>query len=152
MKKIIKIVAIVLVVAFVTAQFIRPNQTNPPVNAAETIEASVQVPANVEEILKRSCNDCHSNTTSYPWYSQISPVSWFLNDHIEDGRSELNFSIWNTYTAKRKDKKLDEVCEQVKTGEMPLPSYLWIHRDAVLKEGDANILCDWANQSRQAIQ
>jgi hypothetical protein len=152
MKKIVKIVVIVLVAAFAVAQFVRPNQTNPAVNPAETLEASVPVPGNVEEILKRSCNDCHSNTTSYPWYAQVSPVSWFLDNHIQDGRRELNFSIWNTYTAKRKDKKLDEVCEQVKTGEMPLPSYLWIHRDAALREGDANILCDWANQTRQSIQ
>jgi len=151
MKKIVKIVVIVLVAAFTVAQFVRPNQTNPAVNAAETLEASVPMPDNVEEILKRSCNDCHSNTTSYPWYAQVSPVSWFLNDHIQEGRGELNFSIWNTYTAKRKDKKLDEICEQVKTGEMPLPSYLWIHRDAALREGDANILCDWANQTRQSI-
>src|SRR5829696_3530141 len=151
MKKIVKIVVIILVAAFVVAQFVRPNQTNPAVNAAETLEASVPVPDNVEEILKRSCNDCHSNTTSYPWYAQVSPVSWFMNDHIQEGRGELNFSIWNTYTAKRKDKKLDEICEQVKTGEMPLPSYLWIHRDAALREGDANILCDWANQTRQSI-
>ena len=151
MKKIVKIVVIILVAAFVVVQFVRPNQTNPAVNAAETLEASVPVPDNVEEILKRSCNDCHSNTTSYPWYAQVSPVSWFLNDHIQEGRGELNFSIWNTYTAKRKDKKLDEICEQVKTGEMPLPSYLWIHRDAALREGDANILCDWANQTRQSI-
>jgi len=151
MKKIVKIVVIILVAAFVVVQFVRPNQTNPAVNAAETLEASVPVPDNVEEILKRSCNDCHSNTTSYPWYAQVSPVSWFLNDHIQEGRGELNFSIWNTYTAKRKDKKLDEICEQVKTGEMPLPSYLWIHRDAALREGDANILCDWANQTRPSI-
>ena len=152
MKKTLKVIVIVLVVAFVIAQFIRPSFTNPPVNTAEMLETSVTVPDNVEEILKRSCNDCHTNTTSYPWYSQISPVSWFLNNHIQEGRGELNFSIWNTYTAKRKDKKLDEICEQVKTGEMPLPSYLWIHRDAALREGDANILCDWANQTRQSIR
>ena len=152
MKKILKIVLIVLAVAFVIAQFIRPDQANPAINPAETVEASVQVPDNVEAILKRSCNDCHTNTTTYPWYSQISPFSWFLNNHIQDGRRELNWSVWNTYAAKKKSHKLEEVCEQVKTGEMPLPSYLWIHRDAVLQDGDANILCDWANQVRQTIQ
>src|SRR6476620_10125014 len=146
MKKPLKIIFIVLVAAFVIAQFIRPNQQNPEINPADTLEASVAVPNNVEAILKRSCNDCHSNTTVYPWYAQITPSNWFLNNHIQDGRRELNFSIWNTYQAKRKNKKLDEVCEQVKTGEMPLPSYLWIHRDAALKEGEANLLCDWANQ------
>ena len=152
MKKTLKIVVIVLAAAFVIAQFIRPNQENPPVNLADTLETSVAVPENVEAILKRSCNDCHTNTTVYPWYAKITPSNWFLDNHIQDGRRELNFSIWNTYQAKRKNKKLEEVCEQVKTGEMPLPSYLWIHRDAALREGDANILCDWANQTRQSIQ
>ena len=152
MKKTLKIVVIVLAAAFVIAQFIRPNQENPPVNLADTLETSVAVPENVEAILKRSCNDCHTNTTVYPWYAKITPSNWFLDNHIQDGRRELNFSIWNTYQAKRKNKKLEEVCEQVKTGEMPLPSYLWIHRDATLREGDANILCDWANQTRQSIQ
>ncbi|MEP7212260.1 MAG: heme-binding domain-containing protein [Acidobacteriota bacterium] len=152
MKKILKIVLIVLAVAFVVAQFIRPDQVNPAINPAETLDASVAVPDNVSAILQRSCSDCHTNTTAYPWYSQISPFSWFLNNHIQDGRRELNWSVWNTYSAKKKSKKLEEVCEQVKTGEMPLPSYLWIHRDAVMQEGDANILCDWANQVRQTIQ
>jgi hypothetical protein len=152
MKRILKIVVIVIAVAFVIAQFIRPNQVNPEVNAADTLEASVAVPPNVEEILQRSCKDCHTNTTSYPWYAQISPVSWYLNNHIEEGRRELNFSVWNTYQPRRKNKKLEEVCEQVKTGEMPLPSYVLIHRDSALREGDANVLCDWANGLRQAAQ
>ena len=152
MKRIIKIVVIVLVVAFIVAQFVRPDQSNPPVNTAETLEASTAVPANVEEILQRSCADCHTNTTSYPWYSQISPASWYLQNHINEGRHELNLSVWNTYAAKKKSKKLEELCEQVEQGEMPLPSYLLIHRDAALREGDARILCDWANETRAAMQ
>ena len=95
--------------------------------------------------------DCHTNTTTYPWYSQIAPASWFLANHIRDGRKELNLSVWNTYSDKKKSKKLEEVCEQVEQGDMPLPSYLWIHRDAALKEGEARILCDWANAERAKI-
>ena len=147
-KKIIKIVALAVVLLFVLIQFVRPDRNNPPVNPNDTLEASMQVPDNVKAVLARSCADCHSNDTYYPWYSNISPVSWFLANHIKDGRKELNFSEWNTYNARKKAKKLEEVCEQVDMGDMPLPSYLWIHRDASLSDEDRKVLCDWANSER----
>jgi hypothetical protein len=151
-KKLLKIVLIALVFGFVMIQFFRIDKTNPTVNAAETIEASVNVPPDIKLILGRSCNDCHTNQTIYPWYTNIQPSGWFMKDHIDDGRRELNFSVWSTYTAKRKSKKLEEICEQVESGAMPIPSYLWIHRDAVLRDGDAQALCDWAKGERAKIE
>ena len=150
-KKILKILAIVIVAALVVIQFFRIDKSAPMVVQAETIEASVAVPPDISLILGRSCNDCHSNTTIFPWYSNIQPVAWFLKDHIDDGRRQLNFSIFNTYTAKRKAKKLEEICEQVESKEMPLPSYLWIHGDSALKDGEAKALCDWANQAKATL-
>lgn len=143
-KKILKIIAIVIIAGLIVIQFFRIDKSSQPVVQAETLDSAVAVPENVRGILDRSCNDCHSNKTVYPWYSNIQPVGWFLNDHITHGRSHLNFSIFNTYDVKRKVKKLEEVCEQVESKEMPLPSYLWIHRDSVMNEGDARILCDWS--------
>lgn len=151
MKKILKIAVIVLVVAFIAVQFYRPDRTNPPIVRAETLEATMQVPDNVEAILKRSCNDCHSNQTNYPWYSNVSPFSWLLANHIEDGRRNLNFSVWETYDVKKKRRKLDEICEQVETGEMPYNQYLWIHRDAKLSESDVKLLCDWAGGEKSKL-
>ena len=104
MKKTLKIIAIVIVGAFIVIQFIRPDFTNPPVNQAETL----QVSENVGAILKRSCSDCHSNETVYPWYSKIQPGAWFMAGHIEEGRRELNFSVWNTYEKSRKERKLEK--------------------------------------------
>jgi hypothetical protein len=150
-KKIIKSILIVLVGAFIIGQFIRPNHVNTPVAEAETLGASTAVPPQVDAILKRSCADCHSNETSYPWYSQITPVNWFLDNHIQEGRRELNMSVWNTYPVKKKGRKLDEICDQVEKGEMPLPSYLWIHWDAGLKPGDAQLLCDWARSEKAKL-
>lgn len=144
LKKILKITAIVLVVGFVVAQFIRPDFTNPPVDPAETLNASTQVPADIQQILTTSCSDCHSNQTVYPWYSKITPSNWFLADHIKEGRREMNLSVWNTYKTEKKKRKLDEICEQVEDGKMPLPSYLWIHRDAALDASQRQALCDWA--------
>ena len=152
LKKILKIAAIVIVAALIVVQFIRPDFTNPPVNEAETLEASVQVPENIKAIMKRSCSDCHTNTTVYPWYSQISPVSWWLKNHIDEGRRELNFSVWATYQPKRKAKKLEEVCEQINEKEMPLPSYTWAHRDAILSAEESKVLCDWATAEKAKIE
>jgi hypothetical protein len=150
-KKIVKVLVILIVAALVVIQFFQIDKVNPPVVAAETLQTAVTVPQNVQMILDRSCSDCHTNTTVYPWYSNIQPVGWFLKNHINDGRREVNFSIFNTYTGKRRIKKLEEICEQVDSKEMPLPSYLWIHRDQMMRDGDAKILCDWTNSEKAKI-
>lgn len=152
MKKILKIVAIVFVTAFIIAQFFRPDRTNSPIVQADTLEATTQVPENVAQILKRSCNDCHTNQTNYPWYSNITPFSWLLQGHIDEGRAKLNFSVWNTYDAKKKARKLDQICDQVSDGEMPLNQYLWIHRGAKLSDEDKKLLCDWEQAERDKIK
>ena len=144
MKKALKIIAIIFFAGFIVIQFFRPDFTNPPVTAAETLESATPVPENVRTILKRSCYDCHSNTTDYPWYSKIQPSASFLKGHIDQGREHLNFSIWNTYDTKKKRHKLEEVVEQLESKFMPLPSYLWIHWDAKVSEEERKILIEWA--------
>lgn len=151
MKKAIMIVFVLLTAAFVAIQFVRPDFSNPPVNAAETIGASSQVPDEVAAILKTSCGDCHSHETAYPWYSKIQPSAWFLADHITKGRRELNFSVWATYENRRKRRKLKQMCEQVRAREMPLGSYLWIHRDASLSDAQIKTLCDWTEAETAKI-
>jgi hypothetical protein len=151
MKKLLKITAICIVAALLVIQFFRPDFTNPPVNQAETLEASTEVPENVLAIINRSCKDCHSNETVYPWYSKIQPSAWFLADHINEGRREMNFSVWNSYETRRKRRKLDEICEMVKSRAMPLPSYLWIHWDARTSDDEINILCEWSNRESERL-
>lgn len=152
MRRFGKIVIIVLATGFAAIQFIRPERANPPIVQAQTLEATGRVPADIQQILARSCNDCHSHRTVYPWYSNIAPASWFLASHVADGRRHLNFSIWNTYTRRQKTKKLEEICEEVASGAMPLPSYLLIHRGAVLAVTEAKALCDWANTEREFLE
>jgi len=152
LKTVLKITLVVLMLAFAAAQFVQPNFSNPPVAETETLRATTEVPDDVQAVLARSCNDCHSNETRYPWYSKVSPFSWLLADHIEDGRKELNLSVWNTYAPKKKIRKLDELCEQVERGEMPLPSYLWIHSEAVMRDGDTALLCNWAKAEGERIK
>ncbi|HEX8733855.1 MAG TPA: heme-binding domain-containing protein [Pyrinomonadaceae bacterium] len=143
MKRVLKIIVVVLFVAFIVAQFIRPDMTNPPIVPELALEATTQVPADVQAILTRSCTDCHSHNTIFPWYSNIQPGGWFQVRHISDGRRHLNFSEWAKLEDRRKKRKLEEICEQVETREMPLPSYLWIHWDAKMSDEEIRIVCDW---------
>ena len=143
MKKALKIIAIVLAVLFVLAQFVRPDLSPQPIVPGQELEATTEVPQHVAAIFERSCNDCHTHKTNFPWYSQITPASWWLKDHIEHGREHLNFSVWNIYNTDRKVRKLEEVCEQVESREMPLPSYTWAHWDAPLTAEEIRWICDW---------
>ncbi len=150
-KRILIILAIVIVAGIIVLQFFRIDKANPPVVQSETLEATTAVPPDISLILGRSCNDCHTNQTLYPWYANLQPMGWLLKNHIDDGRRQMNFSIWNTYQLKRRSKKLEQICEQVESKEMPLPSYLWIHRDAVLSENESKALCDWAKQEQGRV-
>jgi hypothetical protein len=151
MKKILKWAVIVLFVAFIGIQFVRPDHSTPPINEQETLEAATPVPEGVEKILTRSCNDCHSHKTVYPWYSNVAPLSWQIADHIKDGRRHLNFSVWNTYDNNKKRKKLDEVCDEVTDAAMPIGQYLWLHGNAVLSPEDVKTLCDWTKQETERL-
>jgi|ERR1041385_218444 hypothetical protein len=150
--RVFKRVLLALVVIFVLMQLYRPSRTNPPVDQTKTIEQTMSIPPNVQTILSRACTDCHSSKTIWPWYSNLAPVSWMLVDHVKDGREELNFSDWGTFSAKKRRRKLEEICEQVNKKEMPLPSYLWMHHDAQLSPEDRNVLCDWANAEKGKVR
>lgn len=143
MKSVSRILVGLVFLLFAVIQFIRPNFKNPTTEEALTLRKQMQIPEEIDFILKRSCNDCHSNETIYPWYSNIQPIGWYLANHVEEGRKELNFSEWGLYSEKRKKHKLEKICEQVQAEEMPLRSYLLIHRKAQLSEEDKKILCDW---------
>lgn len=111
-----------------------------------------RVPERVSGILQRSCYDCHSNHTRYPWYNKIQPVAWFLQGHIQEGKEELNFSDWGLYSQRRQRSKLKSVISQVEAGEMPLPSYTWLHTDAALSEPDKAILIKYITELRDSLQ
>lgn len=123
------------------AQFVRPARTNPPVAASREMAAHVRVTPQVGAILERSCNDCHSNRTAWPWYSRVAPVSWFVVEHVNEGRRDLNFSEW---PRRESPELLKMICHEVKTGFMPLDSYTLLHADARLSPADVRTLCDWA--------
>jgi hypothetical protein len=139
----LKVVLVILFLIFAGLQFLRPNFVNPPIIESNTLESDLNVPNEVNAILQRSCKDCHTNKTNYPWYANIQPIGWYLANHIKEGRRELNFSEWKNFSNQRKRRKLKEICEEVESREMPLRSYLLVHREAWLSDEDIRILCEW---------
>lgn len=151
MRKALKWLAVALVMLFAAAQAYRPARTNPRVEEAKTLRANARLTPEVAAVLERSCNDCHSSETRWPWYSNVSPVSWFLKTHVDEGRRELNFSEWGGYTPRRRERKLHEICQQVESGQMPLRSYLPLHPSARLSDEDRRLLCDWAREEEKRV-
>lgn len=142
-----KRIVLALFVLFLLAQFVRPDFTNPPIDPAKEYRA----PAHIQPILERACYDCHSSRTKLPWYSNISPVSWWLKDHINEAREELSFSEFNSYAPKKAAHKMEEVCEMVEKREMPLREYTWTHQEARLTDAERQTLCTWAKGEQQRI-
>src|SRR5512146_2228492 len=107
MKKAAQWVGIGLIVVLVGIQFIRPDRTNPPVEEKRTLGAQVFIPPHIDSLLHNSCMDCHSNETRWPWYSNVSPISWLVADDIHEARSHLNLSEFDRYKSLRAVGKLD---------------------------------------------
>lgn len=152
LKKILKRTFQILLLAFIVIQFFRPTKNKAEGISNNDITKIYAVPEDVQSILKTSCYDCHSNNTVYPWYAQVQPVAWWLNDHIQEGKKELNFSEFATYRLRRQYKKLEEINDQVKKGEMPLDSYLWIHKNASLSDGQKLTLANWVTATMDTLK
>lgn len=147
MKKIL----FVLLAIIVIMQFFRIDMENPAVVAENDFIAVTEPDEEVEAILRNACYDCHSNETVYPWYANVAPVSWWLKNHIDEGRGELNFSEWGTYKERRAHHKLEESIELVEKGKMPLSSYTWTHGDAVLSADQQELLIEFFNDIKDSI-
>ena len=111
-----------------------------------------QVPATIKNRLQVSCYDCHSNNTNYPWYSKIQPAAWYLDDHIQEGKDELNFNEWATYSDRRKNSKLRSIISQIEEDKMPLDSYTLIHRDAILSDEDKRMIIDYMTALKDSLE
>lgn len=141
-----------VVLALVTGiQFIRPARNNSEQVAASGFVRSFEVPDSVNRILQSSCYDCHSNGTRYPWYSQIQPFGWILANHIQRGKSELNFSEFTGYSLRRQVSKFKAIASQVEDNEMPLKSYKLLHKQAKLSDVEKNLLVTWMRNKADSV-
>jgi hypothetical protein len=143
---------LIIGLAFLASQFVPVTRDNPPVDPPQTLFAWHPVPAEVRAVLEHSCRDCHSNQTSWPWYSRFAPVSWMVASDVHEGRKHFNFSEWGTYPDEKKLRKLGEICEQVKTEEMPDDKYTLIHWSARLTAQQRAMICDWVDTTRKPLQ
>ena len=150
--KIIKKIALILLIALVGIQFIRPDKNLSDDPYTTVFREETNPPDEVMLILKSSCYDCHSDHTKYPWYNNIAPVSFWMADHIEHGKEHLNFSQWEMYDRKKKDHKLEEVVETMESEEMPLTEYTWTHKEARLTTDQRQSVIQWAEKTRLLYQ
>jgi hypothetical protein len=134
-------VLLALAALLVLAQLVPVNRSNP------AVEGEVPAPPEVRAILERSCYDCHSRKTRWPWYSRVAPFSWLVAYDVAEAREHLDFTAWDHYDAKDRRKHLDEAWEEVEEGEMPLWFYLPLHPDARLGDEDLEILRRWATET-----
>jgi hypothetical protein len=136
---------IVLCGLFGLIQFVKPERSNPTVIASRTLESHVPVPAPVQSILKRSCYNCHSSETVWPWYSRVAPVSWLVADDVKQARQHINFQDWEAQVdPKEANEHLGLMCKQVRAGTMPPWSYRIMHKESPLSADDMNAVCSWS--------
>jgi hypothetical protein len=134
----------VFLVLFLAIQFIRPGK-NLSGDRSHGIATAYHVPGDIGLLLQKACADCHSNKTNYPWYAEVQPVGWWLYNHVQNGKRHFNL---DEFTARRigyQYKKMDDCIEQLKNGWMPLDSYTWIHRHAILSDAEKQTLIKWCD-------
>lgn len=143
-----RIILLSLLAIVVLMQFIRPSRNeNNREEPANDITKVYPMPADVQKLLKVACYDCHSNNTQYPWYTNIQPVGWWMAHHVDEGKEELNFNEYASYSPKRQRNKLKRIREEVEEDEMPLGSYTIIHRDARLTAQQKDLLIKWIDST-----
>ena len=148
----VKKILFVLLIILIVIQFFHPARNKVEGEQPNNVSKLYPVSSDVKNILDKACMDCHSNNTAYPWYSKIQPVDWWMTHHVNEGKRELNFDEFATYNLRRQYHKLEEVMKQVKDNEMPISSYTWIHKDAILTTAEQNGLINWADSIRNEMK
>ena len=138
--------------AFIVIQFFPTTLNERDTVPQSDFMVENQVPATIKNRLQVSCYDCHSNNTDYPWYSKIQPAAWYLEDHIQEGKDELNFNEWAEYSDRRKNSKLRSIISQIEEDEMPLDSYTLIHKDAILSDEDKRVIIDYMTALKDSLE
>lgn len=152
MKKIIKKIVITGFIVFLLLQLYQPSRNfSFEQDLTADFTRVYNVPKNVETILRTSCYDCHSNNTNYPWYSYIQPARFLMDNHIKDGKKDLNFNRFENYSKRKQSSKLEAIIKQIKSGEMPLASYTLLHKKAKLTPTQKKEVIDWINKTKDSL-
>lgn len=151
MKRKYKIGLLVLLAALVVSQFVPIDRSVPEVSPEQDFLTAVQAPPVMAKLIRSACYDCHSYETTYPWYANISPLSFWIQGHIKGGRQHLNFSEWTSYTSKKAAHKLEECFEEVEERHMPMKSFTWLHPEAKMEDAQVSALAQWFQQTYRSI-
>lgn len=138
-----KKILIGLLVIVLLMQIMQPTKNQSDTISENDISKAYALPAGVHETLVKKCYDCHSNNTKYPWYVYVQPIGWWMASHIKEGKDELDFSEFKTYSTKKANHKLEEVSEQIAEGHMPIKSYLWLHPEAKVTSEELENINAW---------
>jgi Haem-binding domain len=142
-------VVVVAVAFFLGLQVVPVDRKNPPVDPSQSIYATERLPAKVAMTLRRSCHNCHSDQTRWPWYSYVAPVSWMVAHDVHAARRQMNLSEWAGYSERKREEKLNGICEQVVNGDMPEGKYAFLHRRARVAEDERAAICEWVEEARR---
>ena len=149
MRRWVKRIGLSVAVLFVICQLVPIRRDNPAINPSHTVEATEKLTPAVKAVFGRSCLNCHSNQTRWPWYSYVAPVSWMISSDVHDARKAMNLSNWGSYSANKREEKLEEICEQVTNGDMPDRKYALFHRSSRITPQERDAVCQWTEDSRQ---
>ena len=147
-----KRILLALLIVLILIQFIRPEKNNSDQLSITHMTNTFYVPVSAQNILQAACYDCHSNKTNYPWYSNVQPFGWLLAKHIRQGKEELNFSEFGSYSLRRQISKLNSIAKSVENGSMPLTSYTMMHKNARLSKNDKQLIIDWATKKKDSLR
>lgn len=147
-----KTIILIVVVAFIVIQFFRPDRNQSGRVSKQSITQLYHIPDSVNHIIQQSCVNCHSNNTEYPWYENVQPVGWWLNYHIQKGKSQLNLDEFGKYSGSQQINKLRSMKDQIKDGKMPLWSYALAHKEARLSKSEKSLLINWLNATMDSLQ
>jgi hypothetical protein len=151
MKKVWIIIIAAVIFIFIVIQFFQPAKNDNPVNPQNDIVFKLEIPTAVKKKIVDACYDCHSNKTAYPFYNNIAPVSWILANDIKEGKGHLNFSEWANYDRKTQIKLMIKICDEIKAGEMPLKSYVFMHSKAIINPKELEEICQWTEQASEQV-
>jgi heme-binding protein len=147
-----KKILIALAVIFIATQFIKPAKNRSAQLLPTDITKVYRAPDTVQSILKTSCDDCHSNNTNYPWYFNIQPAAWIMAHHIKEGKADLNFSDFGYYSQHHQRSKLEAIADQIDDGDMPLTSYTFIHKNAILSKEQKTVIGNWVTSMKDSLE
>lgn len=147
-----KKIVLALLIVLIGIQLIQPARNRGGQGSVLNTALKYKIPDTVQSVLKAACYDCHSNNTNYPWYTYVQPVGWMLANHVKNGKKELNFSEFGSYSKRRQQSKLKSIASQVKDGEMPLSSYAIMHKEARLSKEKKDLIIGWAQKIKDSIE